>query len=86
MISTKSLILEMERQLAFAKQSGDEQSMREAFAAIRSLCEVALGGPTVKAEPIQPKMLQMDTPQKISSLQATPLKEDDANGNSIFDF
>ncbi|MBO1915424.1 DUF5327 family protein, partial [Microvirga sp. 3-52] len=44
MISYNQIFLEMERQLSAAKKTEDEREMREALAAIRSLCEVALGG------------------------------------------
>ncbi|MFC5589224.1 YwdI family protein [Sporosarcina soli] len=87
MIPYNRIMEEMERQLHVAKRSGDEQSMREALSAIRSLCEVALGGEVRREEKIVPRMLPTSqTAQSISSLESKPLVEEDANGGSIFDF
>lgn len=86
MISYNQLFLEMERQLNAAKKTEDEREMREALAAIRSLCEVALGGKPRNDEKIIPKVLSSHTVQPIQSLEAKPLEEDGANGGSIFDF
>lgn len=87
MIPYDRIIAEMDRQLDIARQSGDEQAMREAISAIRSLCEVALGGGAKREEKIVPKMLTTSQPaQSISSLEGKPLVEEDANGGSIFDF
>ena len=86
MISYNQVFLEMERQLSAAKKTEDEREMREALAAIRSLCEVALGGKPRSDEKTIPKMLSSHTVQPIQSLEAKPLEEDGANGGSIFDF
>lgn len=87
MIPYDRIIEEMERQLNIARRSGEEQAMREALSAIRSLCEVALGGEAKREEKIVPKMVASSQPvQPISSLEGKPLVEEDANGGSIFDF
>ena len=86
MISYNQVLLEMERQLTAAKKTEDEREMREALAAIRSLCEVALGGKPRSDEKIIPKMLTSHTVQPITSLEAKPMEEEGANGGSIFDF
>ncbi|MFJ7934251.1 YwdI family protein [Sporosarcina sp. NPDC096371] len=87
MISYDRIILEMERQLSVAKRANDERTMREALSAMRSLCEVALGGNSVKQEEkVVPKMLVVPDVQSISSLEGKPLEEEDANGGSLFDF
>lgn len=87
MIPYDRIMEEMERQLHIAKRSGDAQSMREALSAIRSLCEVALGGEVKREERIVPKMLATSQPAtSISSLESKPLVEEDANGGSLFDF
>lgn len=86
MISYEQVFKEMERQLNIARQAGDEREMREALAAIRSLCEVGLGGSTKKVEQVIPKMLETPQVQSLTSLEAKPMKEDGANGNSLFDF
>lgn len=76
----------MERQLSNARRSTDENEMREALAAIRSLSEVALGGSSEMPEKVVPKMLKMNEVQSLNSLDAQPLVEKDANGGSLFDF
>ncbi len=86
MISYNQVFLEMERQLTAAKKTEDEREMREALAAIRSLCEVALGGKPRNDEKIIPKMLTSHVVQPITSLEAKPMEEEGANGGSIFDF
>ncbi len=55
MIPYDRIIAEMERQLGTARQAGDERAMREALTAIKSLCEVALGGEVEREEKIIPK-------------------------------
>jgi hypothetical protein len=86
-ISYDRIISEMERQLSVAKRANDERAMREALSAIRSLCEVALGGNSVRQEEkIIPQMLKAPDVQSISSLEGKPLVEEDANGGSLFDF
>jgi len=86
MIPYNRLLLEMERQLSTAKQAGDEQAMREALSALRSLCEVALSGHERKESPVFPKMLSTDRSTTPVSLEGKVLEEEDANGGSLFDF
>lgn len=87
MIPYDRIIAEMERQLGTARQAGNERAMREALTAVKSLCEVALGGEGKREEKIVPKMLATSQPvQSISSLDSKPLVEEDANGGSLFDF
>ncbi|MBE1552938.1 YwdI family protein [Sporosarcina limicola] len=87
MISYDRIISEMERQLSVAKRAGDERAMREALSAVRSLCEVALGGEVKREERIVPKMLSSSNEvQSLTSLEGTLLEEEDANGGSLFDF
>lgn len=80
MILMNRLLMEMEKQLSAAKTAGDEQSIREALAAIRSLCEVAL---SAEAGPVSISRSVQQTPAVI---RQEKLQEDDANGDSIFDF
>ena len=86
MISYDRILAEIERQLVSARESANEGEMREALAAIRSLSEVALGGNTEKSEQVVPKMLKINEVQTLTSLESTPMKEEGANGGSIFDF
>lgn len=86
MISYNQVFLEMERQLTAARKTKDEREMREALAAIRSLCEVALGGKSRNDDNVIPKMHTPQTVQPIQSLESKPMIEEGANGGSIFDF
>lgn len=86
MISYDRLLAEIERQLQSARKTGSEHEMRESLAAIRSLCEVALGGATKQPEKVIPKMLNSNEVQSITSLESKPMVEEDANGGSLFDF
>jgi len=86
MISYEQVFKEMERQLTIARKTGDEREMRQALAAIRSLCEVGLGGSSTKVEQETPKVLKTPQVQSLTSLEAKPMEEDGANGGSLFDF
>ncbi len=87
MISYDRVLLEMERQLSVAKGANDESTMREAFTAVRSLCEVALGGEPKREEKSVPKMLTTASAvQSITPFEGKLLEEEDANGGSLFDF
>lgn len=78
MIPLDRVLIEMEKQLSAAKNAGDEQSMREALSAIRSLCEVALS----PERPPATRKLQVQHAPSVKQ----QLIEEDANGDSIFDF
>lgn len=86
MISYDQVLAEMDRQLNIARRSTADREMREALSAIRSLCEVALGGNSGVTEKIMPKMLVTNEVQSITSLEVQPMIEKGANGGSIFDF
>lgn len=82
MISNDHIIMQIDKQLQHAKVTGNEQSKREALAAIRALCDLALesvatsqASPVVQAIPVAPTIQQ-----------PVALKEEDANGESLFDF
>ncbi|TQR21109.1 YwdI family protein [Psychrobacillus vulpis] len=81
MISYNQIVIQIEKQLHKAKLETNEQTTREAFAAIRALCEVALDSST----PVTPSSSFVQTNQ-VMSTQSTAVKEDDANGESLFDF
>lgn len=94
MISSEQLLLEMERQVSLAKQAANEQERREAVSAVRSLCNVLLND-TAKPplSPAFPNVQQLASPstaalqaQPVVSLNEQPLQEEDANGESLFDF
>lgn len=94
MISYDMIIAELEKQLYEAKNTQSEQQKREALSAIKALCDVALQSEkTAAASPIvQPAMTAMiapvmqQSPTVISPNQVNKLQEEDANGDSLFDF
>lgn len=78
-----------------AKQAtGDAAKVREELTAIRALCDVVLGDApkpasqqqlaTVVQQPVVPQMAQPIMQQP--SLPTKKIEEDDANGDSLFDF
>ncbi len=84
----------MQQELQSAKSEASEQKVRERLMAIRTLCDLVLDeAPTevrrVEAVPVQQMQLAV---QPIQAMQPTTiqntakLKEDDANGDSLFDF
>ena len=84
MISNRQILIQIEKQLQEAKTATGEQTIRESLAAIKALCDVALSVPQTES----PVIHQTPIMAKPSVLTApsTPLKEDDANGESLFDF
>ncbi|MDX1807811.1 MAG: YwdI family protein [Paenisporosarcina sp.] len=88
MIPLSRIISEIEKHASLAKNQNDTVS-REALLAIRALCDVALSeSPTVaqyqsNAQIEVPIIRQTESP---SLRPAEPLKEDGANGDSLFDF
>ncbi|WP_342542201.1 YwdI family protein [Paenisporosarcina sp. FSL H8-0542] len=95
MIPLSRVVTEIEKHVAVAKGKGDEQSIRESLVAIRALCDVALSEqPEVKlqvmpiqyAQPVQPVHTVQSTSSVPSISAGERMKEDDANGDSLFDF
>lgn len=94
MISYDMIIAELEKQLQEAKNTQSEQKKRESLTAIKALCEVALQSSSMTAQtpsiqpmmtaPVMPVMQQSTT--TISPNQGKKLHEEDANGDSLFDF
>ena len=96
MITYQSIAQQIEKHAQIAKQSHLDQPAREQLIAIKALCDLALqqeiGQPIMK-EPIkvnaiseQPMLVQRAVPQQMQSFSSQKLQEDDANGDSIFDF
>lgn len=80
MISHQSVLLEIERQMSAAKQGQSEADIKASLTAIQALCNVALNNPI---ELQRLSQAQVVTPQSITQPK---LEEDDANGDSLFDF
>lgn len=97
MISYDMIIAELEKQLLHAKQSQTDQQKREALTAMKALCDVALQ--SKEAVPTQSQFVQptmtvsgsaSSTMQQSAAVvlpnQVNKLQEEDANGDSLFDF
>lgn len=88
MISYETLLAQLEKYVEQAKLANNEQQFREALVAVSALCDVALQLPTNAVQPL-PKVGQSEQIAHVNLAQLTgqsTLKEDDANGESIFDF
>ena len=92
MITYNSLVKEIEQLATKAGQTHDEQHIREQLTAIRALCDVVLNeqkstpknsvpSTNFVTSPVTTPTFAQPLPQK-----AQVLKEDDANGDSLFDF
>ncbi len=95
MISYQTLLNEIEQLVSNAKNVNDEQQLREQLSAIRALCNVALtNGSSNQSPKRQPATTNLSNQSissqsminNTSSLNGSMLQENDANGDSIFDF
>ncbi|CRK82580.1 YwdI family protein [Neobacillus massiliamazoniensis] len=94
-ISVKKLLAKIEEELQLAKNSPQEESLREKIYSIKILCELILAEKhAVTAQTIQPVIPQpTGFNQQIVFQQPVPINqpkklevEDGANGDSLFDF
>ncbi|MEK4093907.1 MULTISPECIES: YwdI family protein [unclassified Viridibacillus] len=102
MISHELIVTEIDKYLLQAKHAQNEQEIREALSAVRALCDVVLAkssetiarpsrpldmqtSQVIQSQNIQPSQQMMQT-QIPASITTNKLHEEDANGDSIFDF
>lgn len=92
MISYETIVKQIEKHAIQVKQTRDEQQIREQLSAIRALCEVVLDDGQPVAKPsvaaatvhnIQQSSMMISQPLVTASQK---LEEEDANGESFFDF
>jgi hypothetical protein len=88
-ISVEQLLKKMESELHKAKQAGSTVELREHVHSIKILCELILddqGNRTVQNLPevlaLQPQIQTI----KPTTLSVKKLEEEEANGDSLFDF
>ena len=95
MISYEKIVQQIAILTAQANEAQNEQQIREQLSAIRALCDVVLSDKTAntKVSPVVPSVVnfsQLSSPTPVFTQPiVTPsqkLEEDDANGDSIFDF
>lgn len=94
MISYNAILKQIEKHIGAAQQVGTEQLLREQLSAVRALCDVVLTDEQVAVQPVtglrmnqiseQPKLVSVSQP--VQPMSAQKLQENDANGESIFDF
>lgn len=82
MISYEAIIQQIEKHVIQAKQGSSEAILREQLTAIQALCEVALQTTDKKVD--VPSVQSIAVTTAVPS--ATRLEEQDANGESLFDF
>ena len=71
---------EIEKQASAARlHSSDESNIRESLVAIRALCDVALEERSSRPQPVY-------ACRTAATWRAGSAREDDANGDSLFDF
>lgn len=97
MISYEVIVAELAKHVTQAQSATTDQHIREELSAIRALCDVALlhtEESKLSSSKVIPKMMtntvnplpQQTSVQAPQSLNANKLQEDDANGDSIFEF
>ena len=84
-IETSRILTEIEKHTALAKQ-GDPAKMRESVAAIRALCDLLLNDRSDRREEVREVPLAQPQPSQTITTAAKPLKENGANGDSLFEF
>ncbi|GHH97978.1 YwdI family protein [Neobacillus kokaensis] len=100
-ISVQKLLAKMEEELMQAKAASKQENLRERIYSIKILCELILDEKQAKAaeswnEPVIGRPVPVVVPQQpavpivqqpVSTLQLKKLElEDEANGDSLFDF
>ena len=83
MISNEQLLMQIDKHLKHARISGNEQSFRESLVAIKAICDVGL---EAQISLQAPTTSSIQTASPILPTQPVALKEEDANGESLFDF
>lgn len=78
----------MEELVGKAKHTNSEEKLRGYILAIQALCEVMVNEePSTPSLKISDSVKHVNTVQTMSTVPITqPVKMDDANGSSIFDF
>nr|WP_106783417.1 YwdI family protein [Lysinibacillus timonensis] len=91
MISFQTLLEEMEKHIRYAKEAKSNQQAREHLIAIRALCDVGLveqnSNNTVTTANLEENISLQPVQLKNTTLSSSnKIREDGANGDSIFDF
>jgi hypothetical protein len=82
-VPIQKVLTKMQEEIERAKHSNNEGKVREHLLVIRSLCELVI---EQESNPEKPKQSMVFSQQPSLTTQASKLKEDEGNGDSIFDF
>ena len=89
MITQQTILTQIDKLTAEVREAGSEQQAREKFAAIKALCEVVLAQQPAETSQ-QVYTASMTAPAAVFTqsvaMPSQKLSEEDANGDSIFDF
>ena len=92
MITYETIVKQIEKLTAEAAHAATEQQAREKLTAIRALCDVVLDEKVSSPKPASINSMSMSTTLSTPvytqpvAIPAQKLEEDDANGDSLFDF
>lgn len=95
MISYEMIVQQIAKLTAQANEAQNEQQIREQLSAIRALCDVVLSDQTASTKDFQAtqnktNFVNLSSPTPVYTqpvvMPSQKLEEDDANGDSIFDF
>lgn len=86
MISYEAVLLQMEQLVQNAKHTPNEQHMREQLTAVKALCDVILGQAASTSQQVSPAIQKSQALPLQQTMPSEKLQEQDANGDSIFDF
>ncbi|MCH7320507.1 YwdI family protein [Solibacillus sp. MA9] len=89
MITQQTILMQIEKLTIEARQATSEQQVREKFAAIKAICDVVLAeNRTEKQQSVSvtPNAMPVPAFTQPVAIPSQKLQEDDANGDSLFDF
>ncbi|WP_298824230.1 YwdI family protein [uncultured Planococcus sp.] len=84
-IDTMRILNEIDKHTMRAR-SGDPAKVRESVAAIRALCDLLLEDDQPAVTKETPRAVPLASPQPQTVSAVNKLKEEDANGDSLFEF
>lgn len=84
-IDTMRILTEIDKHTTRAR-SGDPAKVRDSVAAIRALCDLLLEDDQPMIEKQVPRAMPLASPQPQAVSAVNKLKEEDANGDSLFEF
>lgn len=84
-IDTMRILTEIDKHTTRAKGS-DPAKMRDSVAAIRALCDLLLEDEQPMIDKQAPRAVPLAAPQPQTVSAVNKLKEEDANGDSLFEF